>query len=92
MRLAIGDVPSYPARSNERFGTDVRHGWRGDELDRFENRITDVLEQPLTSSENDRNDVQVELVKHSGREVLPHRACATRDRDLLIAGGLPCLL
>ena len=70
---------------------DVRHRGRGDHLDRFESGIADALEQPLTRPEDDRNDVQVELIEQSGREVLPYRAGAARDRDVLVAGRRPGL-
>jgi two-component system cell cycle response regulator len=58
---------------------DVRHPRGGDDLDGFEDGIADVLEQPLARAQDDRNDVQVELVEQPRREVLPHRACAAGD-------------
>ena len=71
---------------------DVRHRRRGDHLDWFEGGIADVLEQPLPCPEDDRDDVEVELVEQPGREVLLHSACAAGDRDVLVAGRRPGLL
>ena len=44
---------------------DVRDGGRVDHPDRLEIGIADVVEQPLSPSKDDRDDVQVKLVKHS---------------------------
>ena len=57
-----------------------------DHPDGFERGLADVIEQPLACPENDRHDVQVELVEQSGGEVLPHGARAAGDRDVLPAG------
>lgn len=38
---------------------DVCHGGRVDHLDGFEGGISDVLEQPLPGTEDDRNDVEI---------------------------------
>jgi hypothetical protein len=51
---------------------DVRDRRRGDHADRFERGVADVLEQPLPGPEEDRDDVEVELVEQPGREVLLH--------------------
>src|SRR6266852_2439718 len=66
---------------------DVRHRGRGDHLDRLQNRIAYVLEQPLTSPKNDGHDVQVQLVQATGGEILPDRARTAGDRHVLITGA-----
>jgi hypothetical protein len=65
----------------------VRDRRRGEDLDRLERRIADVLQQPFARSEDDRDDVQAELVEQAGRQVLVDRAGAAGNRDVLVAGG-----
>jgi len=50
----------------------VRDGRRGDDLDRLERGIADVLEQPLAGAEQHRDEVEVELVEEPAR-----RYCCT---------------
>src|SRR5262249_29771114 len=71
---------------------DVRDRWRGDYLDRFNDRLADVLEQPLACPEDDRNDVEVGLVEHPGGEVLPHGTRAAGDRYVPVVSRRPGLL
>jgi hypothetical protein len=70
----------------------VRRRGRGDDLDRLEHRVAHVLQQPLARAEDDRDDVQVQLVEVARGEELLHRACAARDRDVPAAGRRPRLL
>src|SRR5438874_2126269 len=51
---------------------DVRDAGRLDRPHLLEPRVADVLEEPLAVTEQDRNDVELELVDHPGGEVLPH--------------------
>src|SRR5262252_1809264 len=71
---------------------DVRHRWRGDHLDRLQDGIAHILKQALAGAKDDRHDVEIELVEHSGPKVLPHRACTASDRDVPTTGCRPGLL
>jgi len=71
---------------------DVCHRRGGDDQDRLQDRIAYVLQQPLAGAENYRDDVKIELVERSGREVLRNRARAARDRDVGLARCRPGLL
>src|SRR2546429_8562116 len=68
---------------------DVRDLRGVDHLDRREGGRADVLEQSLTPPEDDRNEVQVELVEHPRGEVLLHGAGAAGDGDVALAGRCP---
>src|SRR5215216_4054370 len=71
---------------------DVGGGGRGDDLDRLQLRVADVLEQPLAATEHDRDDVEVELLEQAGGEVLLDRVGAAGDQDVLLAGRRAGLL
>src|SRR3954468_11168723 len=63
----------------------VRHARRGDDLDRLELRIADVLQQPRAAAEEHRDDVEVQLLELLGRQSLLDRAGATGDLNVLVA-------
>ena len=65
---------------------------RRDDLDRLELRVADVLQQPLPGPQDDRHDMEVELVEEASREVLIDRAGTASDLDVLVAGGRAGLL
>jgi hypothetical protein len=49
----------------------VGHRRGGDDLDRLEHRVADVVQQPLPRTEHDRHDVQVQLVQEPGGQDWP---------------------
>jgi len=68
---------------------DARRVYRAQLL---ELEVADVLEQPLTVSEQDRDEVQLELVNQPGGQVLLDNAGAPAEQHIPAARGLPGLL
>ena len=58
------------------------------DLDRLEPERLDAVEDPLTGAEQDRRDVERELVDDPGNEGLAHGRGATRDVYAALAGRL----
>jgi hypothetical protein len=54
--------------------------------------VADVLEQPLTVPEQDRDEVQLELIDQSGGKVLLDDAGAPAEQHVPAVGGLLGLL
>ena len=52
----------------------------------------ELVEQPNAVAEEERGDVDLELVDQPGREVLLNDVCAARDGNVLVAGGRASLL
>src|SRR5215211_5712490 len=50
------------------------------------------VEEARASAQEDRRDVQLQLVDQTGRQVLVDDVGAAADEDVLLAGGLPRLL
>ena len=65
---------------------DMSDTWRGNHLHRQQRGIADVLKQPLSSSEDDRHDVQVKFVQQTCDQILLYRARAAGNRDVTVAG------
>ncbi len=55
-------------------------------------RLPEVVEEPRTATEQHRNDVQLELVQQSRRQILLTDVAAAPQLDVLPAGGLLRLL
>src|ERR1700760_2710236 len=55
-----------PGRLPDDAGTDVGRRAGGDHGHRFEDRIADIVEEALTRTEHDRNEVQVQFVEQPG--------------------------
>src|SRR3954454_6902443 len=73
--LGAAVTPRSPRRyRTTRYFTCVTRG-RGDDLERLQGGLADVLEQPLAGPEDDRDDVEVQLAEEPGREVW-RTACA----------------
>src|SRR4051794_22775079 len=64
---------------------DVRGGGGVHGVERLERRVAGVLQQPLTIAEQQRRDVEVELVEQAGGERLLDGLCAAGDEDVLPA-------
>src|SRR3954451_4563718 len=58
------------------------------DLDGLQAERLDAVEDPLAGAEQDRRDVERELVDDSGNEGLAHRRGATRDVHAALAGRL----
>src|ERR671912_986841 len=54
--------------------------------------VLEVVEEARTVAEQDRNDVELEHVQQSRRQILPGDVAAAPEPDVLAAGGLPCLI
>src|SRR3954470_4442006 len=54
-------------------------------------RVPEVVEETSPVAKHHRNDVELEFVQQSGREVLRGDLGAAPKHDVLAAGGLPCL-
>jgi len=63
----------------------VRHGRRGDDIDRLEHRVADILKQALARAEQHRSGVQVQLAKQRGRDELLYDVRSTRHRNIAVA-------
>ena len=57
----------------------------------LEFEIAHVLEQPLAVTEQDRDDVELELIDQPGGEVLLYDVGVATDQDISAAPGLPRL-
>ena len=66
----------------------MRDAVRADDAGLLELDAPDVLEEPRAGAEQDRRDVDLELVEQPGAEVLLRDLGAARDLDVLVAGGL----
>ena len=55
-------------------------------------QIADVLEQPLAVAEQDRRDMEPELIDQAGGEVLLDDAGSSTQQDVLVTGDPPRLL
>src|SRR5881398_1452321 len=58
------------------------------DLDGLKPERLDAVEDPLAGAEQDRRDVERELVDHPGNEGLAHSRGATRDVYAAVPGGL----
>src|SRR4051812_50188267 len=67
---------------------DVRGQRRMQHLYRLHAEGLDAVEDPLAGPEQNRRDVERELVDDPGDERLPHGPGAPRDVHAVIAGGL----
>jgi hypothetical protein len=70
----------------------VGDGRRGDHLRRLERDPGDAVQQPFAGAEDDRDEVQEQLVEQPRGEVLAHGGRAAGDLDVLFAGRRPSLL
>src|SRR3954469_23886343 len=61
------------------------------DLDGLKPERLDAVEDPLTGAEQDRRDVERELVDDAGNEGLAHSRGATRDVYAALPGRLACL-
>ena len=59
----------------------------GDDLDRLEARVFQTLEEPLAGAQQDRYQIQGQLVDRTGRQRLTRRRGAAADRDLAVGPG-----
>src|SRR5438128_2668246 len=63
-----------------------------DRANLLEFEVADVLKQPLAGTEQDRDDVQIELVDDASSEVLLNGLGPTSDQHILVSGCTPRLL
>src|SRR3954466_11079869 len=70
---------------------DVRGQRRMQHLDGLQPEGLDAVEDPLAGPEQDRGDVERQLVDAPGAERLPHGRGAARDVHAVVAGRLTCL-
>ena len=71
--MTAGEPQSGGVESAAYGVADVGRMLRVDDFDRLEPRIGDAVEQALTPAENNRHDVENDLVDRSGRERLADR-------------------
>jgi hypothetical protein len=71
---------------------DVGDAWRLDRAHLLDLEVADVLEQPLAVPEQDRDEVQLELVDQPGGQVLLDHAGASSEQHIPAARGLLGLL
>lgn len=70
----------------------VGDGRGGDHLRRLERDPGYAVQQPLAGAEDDRDEMQDQLVEQPRGKVLPHGCRAAGDLDVLFAGRRPSLL
>ena len=63
----------------------MRDARRSDHLDRPQRRIADAVEQALARAEEDRYDVQVQLVEQAGGRALAVRCDVSREAEVKAA-------
>ena len=84
----VARVPRLSPRSPADAVAHVRCERRVDDLDRLQPEIAEPVEDPLTGAEQDRGDVEDELVDHTCHQRLAHGRRAARDVDSAITCGL----
>src|ERR671914_456345 len=70
---------------------DVGDPRRVDGADLLELEVADILQQPLAVAEQDRDDVELELIDEPRGEVLLHDVGPSPDQHVVSAGRLPRL-
>src|ERR671931_1696498 len=70
---------------------EMRDAGRLDRTDLLELEVrAEAVEKPCAAAEDERDDVQLELVDEPSREVLVDDAGAAADEHVLAAGRVPC--
>ena len=71
---------------------EVRHSRGLDHAEQFELHVlADAVEEPRASTEEDRDDMELDLVHEPRGQVLVDDVGAPADEDVLVAGGFPRL-